>query len=144
LPSKMIEVKQLRHMMCADVRCKGWVGCRDLCLNDTVSFLPLGPQDFSHSSALLSAAAERVWEVFIQNKREVCWSILVLLHLGHSLSYYRRKPRNLWCLVESKWKHSSHMRLRWNYNETTVYCRNQTSVTEMKETFTYFSSFPRW
>jgi hypothetical protein len=79
----MIEVKQLRHMMCADVRCKGWVGCRDLRLNDTVSFLPLGPQDFSHSSALLSAAAERVWEVFIQNKREVCGSILVLLHLGY-------------------------------------------------------------
>ena len=32
----------------------------------------VGPSDLSHSGALLSAAAERVWEVFIQNKKEVC------------------------------------------------------------------------
>ncbi|XP_046865023.1 WD repeat and FYVE domain-containing protein 3-like isoform X2 [Xenia sp. Carnegie-2017] len=29
-----------------------------------------GPNDLSHSSALLTAAAERVWEIFIQNKKD--------------------------------------------------------------------------
>jgi hypothetical protein len=43
--------------------------------------------------------------------------------------------QNLRCLVESNWKHSSQMWLRWNYNQTTAHCtRNQTQVTKMKDT----------
>jgi hypothetical protein len=42
--------------------------------------------------------------------------------------YHGRKPK---CnLVVSNWKHSSLMGLRWNYNQTTGYCRNQSSVTD--------------
>jgi hypothetical protein len=34
-------------------------------------FSLLGPQDFSHSSVLLTAAAVRVWEKFILLKKDV-------------------------------------------------------------------------
>ena len=33
---------------------------------------------------------------------------------------------NLLCSVESNWRDSSRM-LRWNYNQTTAYCKNRTS-----------------
>ena len=38
---------------------------------------------------------------------------------------------NLRCLVESNWKHSSHMRPRWNFNLITALSRNRTACVLM-------------
>jgi hypothetical protein len=56
-------------------------------------------------------------------KGHLLLTLLVFLQLKIGVPW-----ENLWCLVESNWKHSSHMRLRWNYNPTTGYCRKSILV----------------
>jgi hypothetical protein len=45
----------------------------------------------------------------------------------------REYPRKtcIVCMVKSNWQHSSHMWLRWNYNQASAYCRNGTPDTEI-------------
>ena len=53
---------------------------------------------------------------------------------GGNQSTFAEKSGGVWPGVN--WKHSSHMRLRRNYNLTTGYCRNKSPGTEMKGTNT--------
>ena len=51
---------------------------------------------------------------------------------------------NVRCLVESNWKHSSHMRPRWNFNLITALSRNRTRVTEVKGTCANHRTTQSW
>jgi hypothetical protein len=51
------------------------------------------------------------------------WIVLWVLNWSlYRAQYIHPSFAFIWCLVESNRKHSSHVWLRWNYNQTTVYC----------------------